>query len=316
MTSEEKNPRRAVLCIVGPTASGKTKLSLLLAPLLNGEIISADSRQVYKHLDIGTAKPTREERREIIHHFVDELDPKETFNAGEFGKRGRRLIESLFRRGKTPIVVGGSGLYLKSLIDGLFEGPSADQSIRRRLYDRLHKEGPEALLKELHRVDADSAERMLPTNTRRIVRALEVYEITGTPISKLHSEKVGVNFSPLLIGLEWDRRRLYERINQRVEMMLNRGLIDEVRALMEKGYPPETNSLQTVGYQEVIIYLQGKTDYPEMVELIKRNTRRFAKRQLTWFRRDKRIHWFKVEDEKEFPSIARKTLELFKRSIT
>jgi len=308
--------KKVVLCIVGPTASGKTNLALLIAQRLHGEIISADSRQVYKYLDIGTAKPTQQQLRQVKHHFVDELNPDECFNAGDFGRKGREIIEKLFRAKKVPMVVGGSGLYIRSLIDGFFEGPSANNDVRQRLYSRLHAEGADKLLSELRRVDPASASKMLPTNTRRIVRALEVFELTGIPISKLHEQKIRIDFSPLMIGLQWDRKLLYERINRRVDAMLEMGFLDEVRRLLDMGYSEPTNSLQTVGYQEAISHLRGKIDYDTMVELIKRNTRRFAKRQLTWFRADKRIQWMPIADEKDLPSIAERVIKRYRSSLT
>jgi tRNA dimethylallyltransferase len=307
--------KKAVLCIVGPTASGKSSLALLLAKSLHGEIISADSRQVYKYLDIGTAKPTTAQRRQVKHHFVDLLDPDEPFSAGEFGRKGRETIDDIFRRKKVPIAVGGSGLYVKSLIDGFFDVPSANNEVRRQLYKRLENEGAEALLDELWDIDRVSAARMLQSNTRRIVRALEVYELTGIPLSKLQDQRIRIDFTPLMIGLEWDRKALYDRINKRVETMLQAGLLDEVRDLLARGYSEAKNSLQTVGYQEAISHLKGKIDYETMVELIKRNTRRYAKRQLTWFRADKRIQWFPVGDEKKLPSIGGKVVAMF-RSLT
>jgi tRNA dimethylallyltransferase len=305
--------KRVVLCIVGPTASGKSSLALLLAKSLHGEIISADSRQVYKYLDIGTAKPTRAQRREVKHHFVDLLVPDEDFNAGEFGRTGRETIDDIFGRKKVPIVVGGSGLYVKSLIDGFFEGPSADNEVRRRLYKRLQDEGAGALLNELRGIDPVSATRMLPSNTRRIVRALEVYELTGIPLSKLRDQRIRIDFTPLMIGLQWHRKVLYDRINRRVETMLRDGLLDEVRNLLDLGYSDGSNSLQTVGYQEAISHLQGRIDYKTMVELIKRNTRRYAKRQLTWFRAERRIHWYDIKDESEFMAISSEIMNLHQR---
>lgn len=301
-----------VLVIVGPTASGKTTLSLLVAKQLNGEILSADSRQIYKFLDIGTAKPTKEQLREVKHYFIDELKPDEEFSAGEYGKRGRELIRRIFQKGKVPIVVGGSGLYIQSLVDGLFEGPSADNKVRKKLYDRLHRNGAESLLRELRKVDPVLAAKMLPSNTRRIVRALEVYELTGVPISQLQEKKIERNFVPLFVGLAWDRKRLYERINYRVDEMLAKGLIDEVNQLEQKGYTGCLSSLQTVGYEEAFAFLRGEIDYDKMVELIKRNSRQYAKRQLTWFRRNERVHWFKINDERDFSRVTEKIFHIYK----
>lgn len=221
--------KRRILVVVGPTASGKTAVSLLVAERLNGEIISADARQIYRHMDIGTAKPAKDELKRVRHYFVNELCPDEDFNAGEYGRKGRGIIGDVFQRSKLPIVVGGSGLYIQSLVYGLFDGPSADYSVREQFYERLRMEGAEALLEELRRVDPASAAKMLPSNTRRIVRALEVYELTGEPISVHHkNQRIEINFTPVFVGLEWDRKKLYERINLRVEKMLNLGLVDEV----------------------------------------------------------------------------------------
>jgi tRNA dimethylallyltransferase len=296
-------PKR-VLVLVGPTASGKTTISLLLAQQINAEIISADSRQIYRYMDVGTAKPSKDERSKVRHYFVDQLNPNQDFNAGEFSRLGRQIIDDIFFWKKIPLVVGGSGLYVQALIDGFFEGPSADTSIRKQLYQRLTTEGREALYGELKKIDPVAASRMIPSNTRRIVRALEVYQLTGTPISHLQQYRVPANYAAAFIGLNWDRNKLYDRINCRVDWMIAAGLVDEVRKLKELGYSSDLNALQTVGYKEVFDYLNGKYSHERMVELIKQNSRRFAKRQLTWFRKDKRIRWYQVQDEKDLPRIA------------
>jgi tRNA dimethylallyltransferase len=295
---------RRVLVLAGPTASGKTTLSLLIASHLNAEIISADSRQLYELLDIGTAKPSREERNRVKHHFVDIQPPDREFNAGEFGKRGRVMVDEILGRGKVPLVVGGSGLYIQALIDGFFDGVSADGEIKKELYGRLKTEGPAALLNELACVDPVAASRMHPTNTRRIIRALEVYRSTGNPISELQKDGVEINFRPVLAGLNWDRAALYARIDRRADWMIGQGLVDEVRELQAKGYSAELNALQTPGYREVFAFLAGKMSLEEAVSLLKRETRRYAKRQMTWFRRDTRIRWFQLSEEREFPAVA------------
>lgn len=303
---------RRVLVLAGPTASGKTSVSLMIAPRLKAEILSADSRQIYRFMEIGTARPTDADMKSVRHYFVDELSPDQDFNAGNFGKAGRTIIDGLFRRGKTPLIVGGSGLYIRALVDGFFEGPSADPELRKRLYRRITLPGgPEVLLKELRAVDPESASRMLPSNTRRIVRALEVYELTGVPISALQKEKIETGFSPVFVGLMWDRAQLYRRIDDRVDSMIHRGLIGEVRALRRMGYGASLNSLQTTGYQETFQYLDGVISRERMIELIKRNTRRYAKRQLTWFRQDSRIRWFPVGDEGQFPELAQRIVGHF-----
>jgi tRNA dimethylallyltransferase len=299
------------LVLVGPTASGKTATSLCVASRLGAEILSADSRQIYKYMDIGTAKPSREERKNIKHYFVDELTPDQDFNSGEYGTRGREIIDDIFRRRKVPLVVGGSGLYVQALVDGFFEGPSAHPELRRHLEGRMKTEGAESLLEELRRIDPVAASGMLPSTTRRIVRALEVHTLSGTPISELHKSRHKIDFSPVFVGLQWDRKALYDRINKRAEQMIEQGLIDEVKQLIARGFSPDLNALQTTGYQEAFQFLEGKISHDRMVELIKQNTRRYAKRQLTWFRRDKRIRWFEVEDEKDLPRVAGGICEYF-----
>ncbi len=303
---------RKALAIVGPTASGKTKLSLIVAEKINGEIISADSRQIYKYMDIGTAKPTLEERKRIKHYFIDELNPDEEFNAGIFGEKGREIIEDIFSRGKIPIIVGGSGLYVKSLIDGFFEGPSADWELREMLYRKAKELGKEAIYEELKRVDPVSAEKIHPNNLKRVIRALEVYYITGKPISQMQMEiKPEIDFKTVQIGLNWDRKKLYKRIEERVDKMIRDGLIEEVKKLRELGFDKNLNSLQTVGYKEVFDYLDGLISYEQMIYLIKRNSRRYAKRQLTWFRQDKRIIWLNVDENTDFEKLADKVVEIF-----
>ncbi|CUS98209.1 tRNA (adenosine(37)-N6)-dimethylallyltransferase MiaA [Candidatus Chrysopegis kryptomonas] len=307
---------RKALAIVGPTASGKTKLSLIVAEKINGEIISADSRQIYRYMDIGTAKPTLEERQKVKHYFIDELDPNEEFNAGIFGEKGREIIEDIFSRGKIPIIVGGSGLYVKSLIDGFFEGPGADWELREMLYRKASQLGKEAIYEELKKVDPVSAEKIHPNNLKRIIRALEVYYITGKPISQMQKEiKPEINFKTIQIGLNWDRKKLYKRIEERVDKMIKDGLIEEVKKLRELGFDKNLNSLQTVGYKEVFDYLDGLISYEQMIYLIKRNSRRYAKRQLTWFRQDKRIIWLDVDESTDFEKLADKVIEIFNTHI-
>ncbi len=306
---------KKVLAIVGPTGSGKTKLSLIVAEKLNGEIISADSRQVYRYMDIGTAKPPLEERERIKHYFIDELNPDEEFNAGVFGEKGREIIEDIFSRGKVPIVVGGSGLYIKSLIDGFFEGPGADWELREILYKKANELGKEVLYEELKKVDPISAEKIHPNNLKRVIRALEVFYITGKPISQLQQTiKPEIDFKTIQVGLNWDRKKLYKRIEQRVDEMIKAGLIDEVKKLRELGYDKNLNSLQTVGYKEVFDYLDGLISYDEMIRLIKRNSRRYAKRQLTWFRQDKRIIWLDVDEYTDFNELAEKVAQIYRAS--
>jgi len=293
---ELSNPLPTILVITGPTASGKTSLALEIARRTSAEIISADSRQVYQLLTIGTAKPSPDELKEVKHHFVDEILPDQHFSAGEFGVEGRKIIHKIVTQKKLPIVVGGTGLYIRSLVDGLFTGPGRKEDVRDELEARLASEGAESLLEELRRVDPEAAARMLPSNQRRIIRALEVYYATGKPISQHHDEHEKKNFfNHVFVGLQWERKKLYGRIDSRVEGMLAAGFLDEVKELLARGYDDRYKSLQTVGYKEAFAFLRKEITYGRMVELMKQSTRRFAKRQLTWFRRDMRIRWFDIE---------------------
>lgn len=287
--------RRTVLVLVGPTASGKTAVAMELARRLHGEIISADSRQIYKYLDIGTAKPTPEQCAEIPHHFVNLLTPDQDYNAGRFGEEGRRVIDTILARSRIPFVVGGSGLYVQSLIDGFFDGPGADPEFREILEERLRTDGLPALLEDLRRVDPLSAARIDPTKPRRIMRALEVYHKTGTPLSNHHAAPPpDITFKPLLFGLLWKRSELYARIDIRCGRMIDDGLLREAEELKRRGYPSTLNALNTVGYREAYSFLRGEIDREEMLRLFQRNSRRYAKRQLTWFRRDPRIRWIEM----------------------
>ncbi len=297
--------QRRVLVLVGPTASGKSAVSLELGHLLNGEILSADSRQLYRYLDIGTAKPSLADRVSVPHHFVDEVDPDAEYNAGEFGVRGRAVIDEIFRRGRTPIVVGGSGLYVQSLIDGFFEGPGADPKFREILERRLKSAGIGPLVEELWRIDPETAGRIDPTKPRRVMRALEVYHLTGRALSRIQREStVTIDFKPRMYGLRWDRNVLYARIERRCDQMIGAGLVAEVDALVERGYTDRMNSLNTVGYAEVFAYRRGETGYEEMLRQFKQNSRRYAKRQITWFRRDGRIQWIAMDESRSAADVA------------
>ena len=281
-----------VLVLVGPTASGKTEVARAIAGRRDSEIVSADSRQVYRFLTIGTAKPLPADLSAVPYHFIDIVDPDVPYSAGEFGRAGRVAIDGILSRGRLPLVAGGSGLYIRSLIDGLFEGPAAQADVRAALERELRERGVGALLEELRRVDPDIAGRISPTNLRRIMRALEVYRQTGTPLSVLQREgKVETEFDPFFVGLRWEREELYRRIERRCDAMLERGLLEEARSLGERGYGPTLNALQTVGYAEAFRHLGGEITYDEMVRLFKQNSRRYAKRQMTWFNADDRIRW-------------------------
>ncbi len=275
---------------------GKTELSLQLAEKIKGEIVSADSRQVYRFMDIGTAKPSLEQRRRVPHHFIDIRNPDEYYSAGEYGREARTCIDHLLAAKRPPIVVGGSGFYIRALVDGLFAPSCSDPEVKAQLRARMAEEGLPALYQQLQTVDPIIAARLHANDAQRIIRALEVYQLTDKPISSFHQgDEQPAAFTPLFFGLIRPRQDLYQRIEQRVDAMLSEGLIDEVRELQKMGYSMELNALRTVGYQEVWQYLCGILKYEEMVDAIKLHSRQYAKRQLTWFRRDPRIHWFDLE---------------------
>ncbi len=286
-----------VIVIVGPTCSGKTELAINLASRLKSEVISADSRQVYKYLDIGTAKPTKEQLKKVKHHFIDVLYPNEKFNASQFSITASKIISDLQEEGKSTIVVGGSGLYIKALIDGIIDKVENDEAYRDELYELRKKHGNEFLYNKLQKVDSESAHKILPQNWKRVVRALEVYHLTGKPISYFHStQKKTENHLYKQFGIHWERTKLYENINKRVDLMIADGLVEEVKSILAMSYDKSINALQTVGYKEIISYLEGEISIDRAVELIKRNTRHFAKRQFTWFRKDERIQWFNLNE--------------------
>lgn len=294
-----------ILVIVGPTASGKTSLAMKIAAHLPGEIISADSRQLYTHLTIGTAKPTGVELHTVPHHCIDIRTPDQTFNAGDFQTAARAAIDDCHNRKKLPILAGGTGLYIRAAVDGFFELPEMTGGHRALLEQRLETEGKEALFAELLAVDPVSAAAMDATKQRRVLRALEVFLETGIPISQHHLQHaVQPRYNARFFGILWERPVLYARIEERVDRMLEEGFIDEVRGLLAMGYDDRCQSLQTVGYKEAIAFLRNEIPYDRMVELMKQNTRRFAKRQMTWFRKEARVSWLPTSDDADLDAHA------------
>lgn len=299
------NRPKIVLILVGPTAVGKTRMGTLIAEKLPVEIVSADSRQVFQYMDIGTAKPSKEILRLIPHHFIDILKPDEHYSAGIFGSQARKVIDEIFSRKKVPLVVGGSGLYIKSLLSGFFGEDVRDEKIRESLHKRLETEGSDSLHRDLAKVDPEAAQKIHPQNSQRLVRALEVYLASGMKISDLQKRSLPPpSFAVLKFGLIKNRLKLYQDINDRVERMFQDGLLAEVAHILDKGYESNLNSLNTVGYKETIEYLNGKLDFDECVEQIKRNSRHYAKRQLTWFNADPEIQWLEVETQEDFETAA------------
>ncbi len=303
---------RKVIVIVGPTCSGKTELGIRLADKLDGELISADSRQIYKYLDIGTAKPEEHDLKKIKHYFIDQLEPDKDFNVSKFEKEALKIIEEIFRKNKQPIVVGGTGLYIKALIDGIFDTVDTHEEYRLKLLELKDKFGNEFLYDKLKQVDPESARKMQPSNWKRIIRALEVYHLTGEKIG-VHQQKYEreVDFYFVQYGLNWERKTLYKNIESRVDKMIETGLVDEVKGVIWKGFNKDLNSLNTVGYKEIISFIEGEITLERAVELIKRNTRRYAKRQMTWFRKDQRIKWFDVKEIEELNNICEQILSIF-----
>jgi len=296
-----------VIVIVGSTCSGKTYLSLKSASIIKSEIISADSRQIFKLLNIGTAKPTIDQLKSVKHHFIDELNPDANFNASRFAEKAEIICKKLFSQRKIPIVVGGSGLYIKALVDGISESADTNNELREELLELRKKFGNDYLYEELKKVDKISADKMLPQNWKRVIRALEVFRLTGKPIWQHHVNKNHFpKFQFRQIGLLWDRKILYNNIEKRVDEMIEDGLVEEVLSLLKLGYSKDLNSLNTVGYKEIIQYLDGEISLDRAIELIKRNTRRYAKRQMTWFNADKRIEWCNINSLTDLNLLAEK----------
>ena len=282
-----------IICVVGPTASGKTALAIELAKAFNGEIVSCDSMQIYRRMDIGTAKPTAEERQGIPHHMIDVADPEESFSVSRYCQMATPIVEDILRRGKTCIIAGGTGLYVDALIRGNDFAPIPSTGCRQRLERRAEAEGIQVLTQELSAVDPESVQRA-QGNPRRIIRALEVYLETGQTLTahNLATQAIPPRFSPLWIGLDdEDRQDLYRRIDLRVDLMLEQGLLDEIRSLLDSGIPESATAMQAIGYKEFIDALRGRIPMEQAVSDLKQATRRYAKRQKTWFRRNRDIHW-------------------------
>ncbi|MEK3855023.1 tRNA (adenosine(37)-N6)-dimethylallyltransferase MiaA [Cytobacillus sp. FSL H8-0458] len=298
--------------LIGPTAVGKTKLSILLAKRFNAEIISGDSMQIYKRMDIGTAKIKEEEMEGIPHHLIDIKNPEESFSAAEFQELVRSKITEITSRGKLPIIVGGTGLYIQSVIyDYQFSDAPSDEEFRKILEERAEREGNNVIYEELLEIDPESAEKIHPNNIRRVIRALEIYHCTGKTMSQ-YQEKQNPEllYDMALIGLTMDRETLYDRINQRVDIMMQEGLLEEVRSLFDNGLM-DCQSIQAIGYKELYDYFNGRVSFEDAVENLKQNSRRYAKRQLTWFRNKMNVEWFDMSDsvdphefEKKFAEIS------------
>jgi len=303
-----------VIVLVGPTAIGKTELSFAIADQFGCEIISMDSVQVYRHLDIGSAKPTPRELKRVSHHLIDIVNPDEQYNAARFVRDCLQAIEQICAQGKIPLLTGGTGLYLSSLLNGLFETVHVSDEIKKALKKDLDKRGLADLYQELQRIDPVTAQRLHPNDQQRILRGLEIYRATGVPWSthlhKQQQQPKPAHFTRLYtIGLECERSLLYERINQRTEQMLAQGLIDEVTGLRNMGYGPELSSMQTIGYRHVNQYLDNACDLQTMKHELARDTRRYAKRQMTWFKRQANLNWHERNDKNRIINDIERFLE-------
>lgn len=290
--------KERVIVICGATASGKTALSIELAKKINGEIISCDSMQIYKDMDIGTAKPTKEEMEGIKHYLIDFVSPDKRYSVADYKKDAKKAIKEILEKGKTPIVVGGTGLYVDSLIYEI-EYPNIEfnEEYRKKLEKEVEEKGLEELYKRAKEIDPKAIEKISPNDQKRILRILEIYNATGKNKTEQEKEsrKNEVEYDYKVYALDWDREKLYERINKRVDIMLEQGLIEEVKTIYHK-YEKFPTAMQGLGYKEVVEYLEGKITKEEMIEKIKQETRRYAKRQLTWFRKNKQTIWLKAED--------------------
>ncbi|NIO08721.1 MAG: tRNA (adenosine(37)-N6)-dimethylallyltransferase MiaA [Deltaproteobacteria bacterium] len=293
------NPK--IIIVLGPTAVGKSEVAMDIALRIGGEIISADSLQVYRYLDVGTGKPRPDQREAIPHHLIDLLDPDEEFNVALFRDYALKADQDIRNRGKKTVVCGGTGLYIKALIHGLFVGPGRNQEVRRGLEDEMRTKGLAWLYDRLKQVDPIGAEKIHPNDRQRILRGLEVFDDSGTVISQWQGEHgfKQNDYDVFKIGLHRERSELYELINNRCDEMMAMGLVEEVKGLMDRGYSLDLKPLQSVGYRHVGHFLTGTMGFEESLAFMKRDTRRLAKRQLTWFRSDPEIHWFHPDQERD-----------------
>ena len=306
-----------LVVLVGPTAIGKSRIAIEVAQALGTEILTADSTQVYRGMNIGTDTPSEEDRQRVPHRLIDLVEPDAPFNAGEFRRLALREIVRLYEKGLLPLVVGGTGLYVRALLRGLWAGPPSDRTLRRELEEEAQARGGESMYQELGRVDPVTARRLHPRDTVKVLRALEVYRQTGVPLSKAHDEhrQRTASFRALVLGLTMERAVLYQRIDQRVDAELAKGLVDETRTLLAKGYSRELVSMKSLGYRQVAGYLEGEYSFDEAVRRLKRDTRHFAKRQMTWFRKEPGLTWVEVQPGESVRSISQRVVTRIERFV-
>ena len=309
--------RKPLVVLVGPTAVGKSRMAIPLAQALRTEILTADSRQVYRSMDIGMDKPPMEQRGGVPHRLIDLVEPDQPFNVGEYRRLALAEIARLHQEGRVPLMVGGTGLYVRAIVRGLWDGPPADWEYRRRLTDLARAEGAEALYRQLVHVDPELAARLHPRDAVKIIRGLEAHHATGRRLSDLHREHgfAETPFSTLLIGLTRDRQELYRRIDARVDEQVANGLVEETRRLLAYGYDRHLGSMKGLGYRQIAGYLHGYYPYEEAVRLLKRDTRHFAKRQLTWFRKEPGIVWVEIQERDSTEAVVARLLALVQRFL-
>ena len=304
--------RKPVVVLVGPTAIGKTEIAVLLAKAMGTEVLTADSRQVYRGMDIGTDKPSLTVRSGVPHHMIDLVDPDQVFNAGAYRRQALQEIDRMHHDGRIPLVVGGTGLYIRALLRGLWPAPPTDWLLRRQLEGEARVQGMEYLHQKLARVDPQLANRLHPHDQSKIIRALEVYQVLGRPLSEVHQRHAFSDqpFSSLIVGLARDRQALYQRIDERVETQLAQGLVQETQQLLDQGYGRHLGSMKGLGYKQIAGYLQGEYDYAEAVRRLKRDTRHYAKRQLTWFRKEPSVSWLTIDQQESPAQISERIISL------
>ncbi len=309
---EASTSSRPLVVLVGPTAIGKSRIAIDVAQTLGTEVLTADSTQVYRGMNIGTDTPSEEERQGIPHRLIDLVEPDEPFNAGEFRRRALPEISRLHDKGLLPLVVGGTGLYVRALLHGLWSGPPSDHVLRGQLADEARVRGGESMYQELGRVDPVTARRLHPRDTVKVLRALEVYRQTGTPLSEAHAQhgQADTPFRALVLGLTMERAALYQRIDRRVDVELAKGLVEETRALLAEGYSRGLVSMKSLGYRQMAGYLEGDYSFAEAVRRLKRDTRHFAKRQMTWFRKEPGLAWVEIHADESVRSVSRRILSL------
>jgi tRNA dimethylallyltransferase len=310
LTCQDITALKPVVVLVGPTAIGKSQVAIEMAKEMGTEVLTADSRQVYRGMDIGTDKPTIAERQGIPHQLIDLVDPDQLFNVGDFRRHAVQEIDRLHQQGKIPLIAGGTGLYIRAVLRGLWSGPAADWTFRNRLTQEAKEKGEWFLYQELKKVDPQLAQQLHPRDHVKIQRGLEVFHLLGTPLSQSHQRHgfQEIPYLPFMIGLTMERESLYKRIEARVELEIVKGLLQETQELLNRGFSRTLRSMTSLGYRQISGYLDGEYSYDEAVCLLKRDTRHFAKRQMTWFRKEPSIHWLHVDENESSRQAADRVL--------